>query len=166
MRVPNRCGENEAAEMLERTARQRQASRILTNFWDLSHRHRNIALIIIVHSHYHQLYPTHTLYTPNTLRFGHIITMVAALRSAAASLIRARAPMAIARPAVARTAMVAPRFAPVRFYAASAGLSKSDIESRIVDVLKTFEKVDPSKVRFSTQSSAEISTSGLIVWSK
>ena len=54
--------------------------------------------------------------------------------------------MALARP-VARAAIVTPRFAPVRFYAASAGLSKSDIETRIVDVLKTFEKVDPSKVR-------------------
>ena len=72
--------------------------------------------------------------------------MVAALRTAAASLVRARAPMALARP-VARAAIVTPRFAPVRFYAASAGLSKSDIETRIVDVLKTFEKVDPSKVR-------------------
>lgn len=75
--------------------------------------------------------------------------MVAALRFTAASLVRARAPLAIARPAapVARVAAVAPRFAPLRFYAASAGLSKSDIESRIFDVLKTFEKVDPSKVR-------------------
>ncbi len=74
--------------------------------------------------------------------------MVAALRTAAASLVRARAPLALARAApVARAAAVAPRFTPVRFYAASAGLSKSDIESRIVDVLKTFEKVDPSKVR-------------------
>ncbi|KAI3475874.1 hypothetical protein L1887_62688 [Cichorium endivia] len=63
------------------------------------------------------------------------------------SLVRARAPLALARAApVARAAAVAPRFTPVRFYAASAGLSKSDIESRIVDVLKTFEKVDPSKV--------------------
>lgn len=75
--------------------------------------------------------------------------MVAALRSAAASLVRARAPLAIARQAapVARAAVVTPRFTPVRFYAASAGLSKSDIETRVVDVLKTFEKVDPSKVR-------------------
>jgi hypothetical protein len=73
--------------------------------------------------------------------------MVAALRTAAASLVRARAPLTLARAApVARAAAVAPRFTPVRFYAASAGLSKSDIESRIVDVLKTFEKVDPSKV--------------------
>lgn len=81
--------------------------------------------------------------------------MVAALRSAAASLVRARAPLAIARQAVApRVAVVAPRFAPVRFYAASAGLSKSDIEARVVDVLKTFEKVDPSKVRcFYTRGS-------------
>ena len=52
---------------------------------------------------------------------------------------------------MARAAVVAPRFAPVRFYAASAGLSKSDIESRIADVLKTFEKVDPAKVRFQSK---------------
>lgn len=30
-------------------------------------------------------------------------------------------------------------------YSASAGLSSSDIQTRILDVLKSFEKVDPSK---------------------
>ncbi|SNX84182.1 probable ACP1 - mitochondrial acyl-carrier protein [Melanopsichium pennsylvanicum] len=87
--------------------------------------------------------------------------MVSALRTAAASLIRARAPMAIARPAVARAAVVTPRFAPVRFYAASAGLSKSDIETRIVDVLKTFEKVDPSKVSATSSFTSDLGLDSL-----
>lgn len=90
--------------------------------------------------------------------------MVAAFRSAAASLVRARAPLTIARQAV-----VAPRFTPVRFYAASAGLSKSDIEARIVDVLKTFEKVEPAKVRFQYSeqalSGAKMLPSGRVVHS-
>lgn len=79
--------------------------------------------------------------------------MVAAIRTAAASLLRARAPLAVSRSQavaapLARAALpaAAPRFASVRFYAASAGLSKSDIESRVMDVLKTFEKVNPGKV--------------------
>lgn len=33
-------------------------------------------------------------------------------------------------------------------YSASAGLSSSDIQTRILDVLKSFEKVDPSKASF------------------
>ncbi|GAK61862.1 acyl- carrier protein [Moesziomyces antarcticus] len=88
--------------------------------------------------------------------------MVAALRTAAASLVRARAPLALARAApVARAAAVAPRFTPVRFYAASAGLSKSDIESRIVDVLKTFEKVDPSKVATTASFTTDLGLDSL-----
>ena len=38
-----------------------------------------------------------------------------------------------------------PAFA-VRTYASGGGLSTSDIQARITDVLKSFEKVDPSKV--------------------
>ncbi|KAJ1029943.1 hypothetical protein NDA16_000857 [Ustilago loliicola] len=89
--------------------------------------------------------------------------MVAALRSAAASLVRARAPLAIARQAapVARAAVVTPRFAPVRFYAASAGLSKPDIETRILDVLKTFEKVDPSKVSATSSFTSDLGLDSL-----
>ena len=72
--------------------------------------------------------------------------MVAALRTAAASLIRARAPVAVARQAPVVAAL--PRLvAPVRFYASGPGLSKDAIQTRVVDVVKTFEKVDPSKVR-------------------
>jgi NADH dehydrogenase (ubiquinone) 1 alpha/beta subcomplex 1 len=33
-----------------------------------------------------------------------------------------------------------------RGYAASAGLSKDDISSRVLEVMKTFEKVDGGKV--------------------
>jgi NADH dehydrogenase (ubiquinone) 1 alpha/beta subcomplex 1 len=42
------------------------------------------------------------------------------------------------------------RFAPVacRFY--SAGLNKSDVEVRVLDVLKGFDKVDESKVTIET----------------
>lgn len=42
------------------------------------------------------------------------------------------------------------RIAPViftRLYSASASLSRSDIESRVLDILKGFDKVEPSKVK-------------------
>lgn len=51
-----------------------------------------------------------------------------------------------AAPAVARPAFVAQRIAGQRFYAASAGLDKEQITSRVLDVLKGFEKVDGGKV--------------------
>ncbi|CEL56776.1 Acyl carrier protein, mitochondrial OS=Neurospora crassa (strain ATCC 24698 / 74-OR23-1A / CBS 708,71 / DSM 1257 / FGSC 987) GN=nuo-12 PE=1 SV=2 [Rhizoctonia solani AG-1 IB] len=44
-----------------------------------------------------------------------------------------------------RTAVMRPAFA-VRSYAAAAGLSKNDIQTRIFDVLKGFEKVDAAKL--------------------
>jgi NADH dehydrogenase (ubiquinone) 1 alpha/beta subcomplex 1 len=55
---------------------------------------------------------------------------------------------ALPRPMVARTAAIAFPARPqaVRFYAASAGLSKDDITKRVMDVLKEFEKVDGVKV--------------------
>jgi hypothetical protein len=34
-------------------------------------------------------------------------------------------------------------------YAEAAGLSKENIQSRVLEVMKSFEKVDPSKVRIS-----------------
>ncbi|KAG8883295.1 hypothetical protein FRB97_006859 [Tulasnella sp. 331] len=45
------------------------------------------------------------------------------------------------------------RFSP-RFYSAAAGLSKEDITKRIIDVLKSFEKVDAAKLT-PTSSFAE-----------
>lgn len=58
---------------------------------------------------------------------------------------------------VATRSVVAPRltlvarsrFVPCVAYSAAAGLSKEDITARVLDVLKSFEKVDGSKVRTS-----------------
>lgn len=61
-----------------------------------------------------------------------------------------------ARTALRQAAPIALRPQPLAFslkplaargYAAAAGLSKDDITVRILDVLKSFEKVDSSKVR-------------------
>lgn len=43
-----------------------------------------------------------------------------------------------------------PHWSQVR-YASSSGLAKEDIKSRVLDVLKSFEKVDPAKVRSVTE---------------
>ena len=56
---------------------------------------------------------------------------------------------------VAARSVVAPRlafaarsrFAPRAAFSAAAGLSKEEITTRVLDVLKSFEKVDTSKVR-------------------
>lgn len=54
---------------------------------------------------------------------------------------------ALARPRLA-TAVAPSRawLAPRAAYSAAAGLSKEDITTRVLDVLKGFEKVDPAKV--------------------
>ncbi|PWN27034.1 acyl carrier protein [Jaminaea rosea] len=80
------------------------------------------------------------------------------LRLAASSLVRQRMPVMaataaprLAAPSMLRTA--APRaVAPTSFavarrgYASSSGLSQQEIQNRIVEILKSFEKVDPAKV--------------------
>lgn len=103
--------------------------------------------------HYHHL-------KQHTARIANMVAPT--LRLAASSLIRsaARAPVAAAAPRVAaassssvlRTA-AAPRavVAPAalvarRGYASSSGLSQQEIQNRIVEILKSFEKVDPAKV--------------------
>lgn len=43
-------------------------------------------------------------------------------------------------------------------YSASAGLSSSDIQTRILDVLKSFEKVDPGKVSLNFDHGNSIQT--------
>lgn len=56
---------------------------------------------------------------------------------------------------VAARSLVAPRlalaarsrFAPCASFSAAAGLSKEEITTRVLDVLKSFEKVERSKVR-------------------
>lgn len=59
-----------------------------------------------------------------------------------------------ARAALPRIALVAPRtqnLLPFRArYSAGAGLAKEAIQTRILDVLKSFEKVDPAKVSLYT----------------
>ncbi|KAL1931648.1 hypothetical protein VTP01DRAFT_9791 [Rhizomucor pusillus] len=58
-------------------------------------------------------------------------------------LLNAASRAAAIRAPVAR--IVAPA-ALVRFYSAGAGLSQADIESRVLDILRGFDKVDQSKV--------------------
>lgn len=75
---------------------------------------------------------------------------MSALRSSFSALSRAartfsasRSIVPVARPAVYfRT-----NLQPLRGYAASSGLTKEAIETRVLDVIKTFEKVSPEKVR-------------------
>ncbi|KAI8575808.1 hypothetical protein K450DRAFT_260002 [Umbelopsis ramanniana AG] len=53
------------------------------------------------------------------------------------------------RVATYQVAQPAARLSPIavgRFYSAGAGLDRSDIESRILEILKGFDKIDPSKV--------------------
>ncbi|KII93568.1 hypothetical protein PLICRDRAFT_77003, partial [Plicaturopsis crispa FD-325 SS-3] len=48
-----------------------------------------------------------------------------------------------------RVALALPRVQmqlPMRAFSAAAGLSKEDIQSRVLNVLKEFERVDPSKL--------------------
>jgi NADH dehydrogenase (ubiquinone) 1 alpha/beta subcomplex 1, acyl-carrier protein len=69
--------------------------------------------------------------------------------SASASMASRAAAPAAARMLVApSTQMQLPAFAAIsrRTYASGGGLSQQDIQSRIVEVLKSFEKVDPAKV--------------------
>jgi NADH dehydrogenase (ubiquinone) 1 alpha/beta subcomplex 1 len=72
----------------------------------------------------------------------------ALLRSArSATSQAARGSGAIARSASASSLLTKSRFAPsafeaVRCYSAAAGLAKPEVEGRIVDLLKNFDKVD------------------------
>ncbi|EPS27721.1 Acyl carrier protein, mitochondrial [Penicillium ucsense] len=77
-------------------------------------------------------------------------------RSAIVRSLRASAPRAAiktAAPIQIRSSPIAVQMAPrmvsqsIRFYSAPAGLSKDEIEGRIVNLLKNFDKVsDPSKI--------------------
>ncbi|RUS23137.1 acyl carrier protein-like protein [Endogone sp. FLAS-F59071] len=48
-----------------------------------------------------------------------------------------------------------------RLYSASAGLSRSDIESRVLDILKGFDKVEPSKVSLEAHFSNDLGLDSL-----
>lgn len=69
--------------------------------------------------------------------------LLAALRPAA----RAMAVSAVWRPA-ATSLRPALASSAIRFYGAAHGLSKQEIESRVLEVIKGFDKVDESKVLF------------------
>ena len=65
-------------------------------------------------------------------------------RSATSQVVRTSS--AIARPIAPSSVITKSRFAPsafqaVRCYSAAAGLSKNEVEGRIVDLLKNFDKV-------------------------
>lgn len=55
-------------------------------------------------------------------------------------------PTILASPATLTRTLAAPQWSQVRF-ASGGALSKDDIKARVLDVLKSFEKVDPAKVR-------------------
>ncbi|TVY49207.1 Acyl carrier protein, mitochondrial [Lachnellula occidentalis] len=68
-------------------------------------------------------------------------------RSAACQAVRRSSP--IARPAVASSFVKQSQFAPSAFqaarcYSAAAGLEKPEVEGRIIDLLKNFDKLSPS----------------------
>ncbi|CAO1634276.1 unnamed protein product [Sympodiomycopsis kandeliae] len=94
--------------------------------------------------------------------------VAASFRVASSSLLRSAASSAAPRVAIASAplrvaaapsfALKAPAFTAIRGYAASSGLSQQEIQNRILDVLKSFEKVDPSKV---SPDAAFTSTLGL-----
>nr|XP_031864376.1 acyl carrier protein [Kwoniella shandongensis]KAA5531448.1 acyl carrier protein [Kwoniella shandongensis] len=81
------------------------------------------------------------------------------LRSALPSTLRTTTPLLLARPSQSITKIVA---APIsRSYAASAGLSKDDISSRVLDVLKSFEKVDGGKLSPSASFTSDLGLDSL-----
>ncbi|KAH7382794.1 acyl carrier protein-like protein [Cadophora sp. MPI-SDFR-AT-0126] len=74
---------------------------------------------------------------------------------------------AIARPATQSSLLSQSRFAPsafqaVRCYSAAAGLEKPEVEGRIVDLLKNFDKVtDPSKLTPTSHFSNDLGLDSL-----
>ncbi|KAF7122981.1 hypothetical protein CNMCM5793_001157 [Aspergillus hiratsukae] len=93
-------------------------------------------------------------------------------RSAVVRSLRASVPRAVRTPAafqirsspVARPAQFTPRFAyqGVRLYSAPAGLNKEEVEGRIVNLLKNFDKVsDASKINGSSHFSNDLGLDSL-----
>ncbi|OCF46020.1 acyl carrier protein [Kwoniella heveanensis CBS 569] len=80
------------------------------------------------------------------------VPLLRSLRAAASPVVLARAalPTAVARPAFQ-----------YRGYAAAAGLSKEDITSRVLDVLKSFEKVDGGKLSPNASFTADLGLDSL-----
>ncbi|EAW08070.1 acyl carrier protein [Aspergillus clavatus NRRL 1] len=93
-------------------------------------------------------------------------------RSAVVRSLRASVPRAVRTPVafqirsspVARPAQFAPRFAyqGVRLYSAPAGLNKEEVEGRIVNLLKSFDKVsDASKINGASHFSNDLGLDSL-----
>ncbi|PYH99260.1 acyl carrier protein [Aspergillus ellipticus CBS 707.79] len=75
--------------------------------------------------------------------------IVRSLRASVPRAVKTPAPFQIRSSPVARPAQFAPRFAyqGVRLYSAPAGINKEEVEGRIVNLLKNFDKVtDASKI--------------------
>ncbi|EIW86635.1 acyl carrier protein [Coniophora puteana RWD-64-598 SS2] len=67
--------------------------------------------------------------------------------------------VALARPSIAlRARQTIPSF---RAYSATAGLSRDDIQTRILDVMKGFEKVDPAKLSTASSFSEDLGLDSL-----
>lgn len=77
--------------------------------------------------------------------------VVRSLRVSVPRAVKTPAPFQIRSSPVARPAQFAPRFAyqGVRLYSAPAGLNKDEVEGRIVNLLKNFDKVRPELRVFS-----------------
>lgn len=97
------------------------------------------------------IYPLVGSYFVTQFAFPQTLNTVTMFRSAVVRSLRASVPRAVRTPAafqirsfpVARPAQFAPRFAyqGVRLYSAPAGLNKDEVEGRIVNLLKNFDKV-------------------------
>ncbi|MCJ1364221.1 hypothetical protein MMC16_003330 [Acarospora aff. strigata] len=94
------------------------------------------------------------------------IAVVQSAQAAARSVVCLRSP--IPRPSIVRTLVRSTQFAPsvscpaVRYYSAPAGLSKQEVEGRIVDLLKNFDKLsDASKLSPTSHFSNDLGLDSL-----
>ncbi|CDM33693.1 hypothetical protein DTO013E5_1466 [Penicillium roqueforti] len=90
--------------------------------------------------------------------------IVRSLKASAPRVIRTPAPFHIrSSPIAAQVPQFTPRFAQgIRLYSAPAGLSKSEAEGRIVNLLKNFDKVsDASKINGTSHFSNDLGLDSL-----
>lgn len=108
------------------------------------------------------LLPCHPFETPTFLSFF--------ISSSSHDMFRTLPLLRTARTALRQTAPIALRPQPLAFslkplaargYAAAAGLSKDDITVRILDVLKSFEKVDSSKLTNNASFTSDLGLDSL-----
>ena len=100
---------------------------------------------------------THPVNSPiHHIHTSHHLLCPTMLRSILPTL-RATALRATALPTTSVSAASLNRW---RAYSAAAGLSRSDIQSRVLDVLKSFEKVDGGKVSLCGRNDSEAEGNG------